>query len=99
MDDYSKGCLYDFLVRQVISNVKFSVPFTTLKHFLCYKYKKIATNLTMLYIMNCAYIYMCFLSFCINFALIRVGTLLNYPVSRVGVYLRGRLIEALLYVN
>ena len=53
----------------------------------------------MLYIMNCAYIYMCFLSFCINFALIRVGTLLNYPVSRVGVYLRGRLIEALLYVN
>ena len=53
----------------------------------------------MVYIMNCAYIYMCFILFCINFALIRVGTLSNYPVSRVGVYLRGRLIEALLYVN
>ena len=60
---------------------------------------KIATKLTMVYIMNCAYIYMCFILFCINFALIRVGTLLNYPVSRVGVYLRGRLIEALRYVN
>ena len=47
----------------------------------------------------CLYMYMCFILFCINFALIRVGALLNYPVSRVGVYLRGRLIEALRYVN